>query len=431
MTLATKRIPGPMPNQYPEVLAVKPINKGGDKRASGQNPVDKALIQYSKEKIVENSSAKYGLRGNVMDEIEKIKCLAHGVRMNCQDSAADVLAPNRLNPLLQELEDNRERAYHRKEHQILGRSAGSDAVLPGFTKADNFRFGKVTQLGIYIFTKDESVGKIMYPPKKPDDDPMIRQRYILSHGSYGPGEQKKHYDPNWRPAEYRETVEMKRLANDGGKVKEALYWKENRRRYSTLSDRELEQKIISAGLAAFHDRHQPEIGKVFDPLKSTLAHLPPDHTFGVKHPIKDIHVSDLLGNVPKPISTNHVKIPIDKRPPAGLTMRHIDDLDLQRHIIPKLAAIEDIKISKKITEDDIGGTTAVKHQILSQFGQEHVFGVPTIRDASGRKGMGPKKLADKTNYGDELGAKGLMYPTARNVYGKDNLKILAAKMETV
>ncbi|KAJ3324751.1 hypothetical protein HDV06_006059 [Boothiomyces sp. JEL0866] len=392
MSLKAKRFPGPKPDLDPEVPA------------------------YSKEKYVANSLEKYGMRGNVMDEIEKIKSLTHGVRMNSIDSVADVLSPNRLNPLLQEMEDNRERAYHRKEHQILGRSAGCDVVLPEFTKTDSFRFGKVTQL-------DESVGKIMYPPKKPDEDPIIKQRYILSHGSFGPGEQKKHYPPDWTPAEYRETVEMKRLANDGGKVKEALYWKENRRR-------ELEQKIISAGLAAFHDRHQPEIGKVFDPLKSTLAHLPSDHTFGVKHPIKDIHVSDLLGNIPKCYTTNHVKVDIDKRPPAGITMKHTDDLDLQRHIIPKLGPLEDMVISKKITEDEIGGTSSLKSQIMTQFGKEHVFGVPTIRDPTGRKGMGPKRLADKTNYGDELGAKGLMYPTPRNVYGQHNLKILAAKMET-
>lgn len=105
----------------------------------------------------------------------------------------------------------------------------------------------------------------MYPPKKPEEDPLIKQRYILSHGSYGPGEQRKHYPADWTPAEYKESVEMKRIANDGGKVKEALYWKENRRRYWIFKFRELEQKIISAGLAAFLDRHQPEIGKVFDP----------------------------------------------------------------------------------------------------------------------------------------------------------------------
>ncbi|KAJ3259324.1 hypothetical protein HK103_002522 [Boothiomyces macroporosus] len=354
MSLKPKRFLGPRPDSHPEVPAAG-TSVHVDKNLCAKVCFDwNYKTNYSKEKYVASSLEKYGQRGNVMDEIEKIKDLTHGVRMKSVDSAVDVLSPNRLNPLLQEMEDNRERAYHRKEHQILGRSTGNDAVLPEFTKTDSFRFGKVTQL-------DESVGKIMYPPKKPEEDPLIKQRYILSHGSYGPGEQKKHYPADWTPAEYRESVEMKRIANDGGKVKEALYWKENRRR-----------------------------------LKSTLAHLPPNHTFGVKHPIKDIHVSDLLGNVTKNYTTTYVKIDNDKRPPAGITMKHTDDLDLQRHIVPKLGPLEDSKISKKITEDEIGGSSAAKSRILGQFGQEHVFGVPTIRDPTGRKGMGPKRLADKT-----------------------------------
>jgi hypothetical protein len=141
--------------------------------------------------------------------------------------------------------------YHRKEHQPLGRSAGGNVVLPSFAMENDFRFGKLTH-------KDEEVSKIMYPQNNGNDDAETIRRYVLSHGSFQPGEQKRHYGKDWSHPEYRESVEHKRLENDGNRVQAALYWKENRRR-------ELEHKIISAGLASFHSRHQPEIGKVFDP----------------------------------------------------------------------------------------------------------------------------------------------------------------------
>ena len=71
----------------------------------------------------------------------------------------------------------------------------------------------------------------MYPKEQQKDDPEVYRRYVLSHGSYKPGEQKRHYGPDWNPNEYRESVEQKRLENDGSRVHDALYWKDNRIRY--------------------------------------------------------------------------------------------------------------------------------------------------------------------------------------------------------
>jgi hypothetical protein len=95
--------------------------------------------------------------------------------------------------------------------------------MPSFVGEKDFRFGDKTRI-------DESVGKIMYPKNQEKEDPEVYRRYVLSHGSYKPGEQKRHYGHDWNPPEYKESVEHKRLENDGSRVHDALYWKDNRHR---------------------------------------------------------------------------------------------------------------------------------------------------------------------------------------------------------
>jgi hypothetical protein len=98
--------------------------------------------------------------------------------------------------------------------------------LPAYTDEKNYKFGKVSH-------KDESVRTIIYPPIKPEDDPIVAKHYGISHGSTKPGEQKRYYGPNWTAPEYLQTVESKRLGQDGG-VQAALYWHEKRCMYITL-----------------------------------------------------------------------------------------------------------------------------------------------------------------------------------------------------
>lgn len=158
----------------------------------------------------------------------------------------------------------------------------------------------------------------------------------------------------------------------------------------------MEQKIITSELARFHDRHQPEIGKVFDPMKSTLSHLDKDHTFGIKEPESNsIHVSHLMGNWSSTVvKTKTQDTPKWKWPSAGLQTHRADDLDLQKHIIPILGPLEDALLVRKITEDKIGGTVSGIRP-PNPFGDSHVYGVPTVRDPAGRVGK-VKRLADQT-----------------------------------
>ena len=148
-------------------------------------------------------------------------------------------------------------------------------------------------------------------------------------------------------------------------------------------------------MARFHDRHQPEIGKVFDPMKSTLAHLEPGHTFGTKEAESNsIHVSHLMGSSCPAVKAKTLDIPKWKLPTAGLQTHRLDDLDLQKHIIPILGPLEDAVLVRKITEDQIGGTVSTIRPPFP-FGEAHVYGVPTVRDPAGRVGR-VKRLADQT-----------------------------------
>jgi hypothetical protein len=85
---------------------------------------------------------------------------------------------------------------------------------------------------------------------------------------------------------------------------------------------------------------------VHDPIKSTMDHLPPDYTFGVKCKEDLIGVCQLVGNThaPKPRPTEKDKT---KRPPAGVQTHHTDDLDQHKHITPKLSPLEGMDISQR------------------------------------------------------------------------------------
>jgi hypothetical protein len=129
-------------------------------------------------------------------------------------------------------------------------------------------------------------------------------------------------------------------------------------------------------------------------MKKTLSHLKPDHTFGIKEPeSNNMHVNDLMGNATPHVKSKNHETRKWKLPPAGLETHRADDLDLQKHIVPILSPLEDALLVRKITEDRIGGSVSSTKK--SPFGEQHVYGVPTVRDPAGRVGK-VKRLADKT-----------------------------------
>lgn len=71
--------------------------------------------------------------------------------------------------------------------------------------------------------EDIDVRLLINPPQNPGvEDENYKRQYILSHKSYGPGERRMHYGPNWSVPE-RYLKSSTRLDSDGIRVRESLY----------------------------------------------------------------------------------------------------------------------------------------------------------------------------------------------------------------
>jgi len=289
----------------------------------------------------------------------------HGMIQISKDTAASVLSRT-THPLLIERESYRERVYKRNEHQPLGKCRQSDNILPAFTKEYDFRFGDKTEL-------DVSVGKIIHPEEIEKSAESTR-RQILSE----PGHQKRHYGEDWKPLEQKEKPEVDPFQDN--RVSTALYWSENP--------------------ARFHSETMADVSQITDKVSMHPRVFKPDYT-----------IYSLMGNSPPPPLPPVQETRKWKFPPAGRATIRADDLDLKVQIVPKLNPLEDRSLVRKITEEVRGGTPK-----SHRFG-DRCFGLKSVRDPSERIGK-VRGVADQTSYGDELDAKGLIYPTARNIYGK-------------
>lgn len=132
-------------------------------------------------------------------------------------------------------------------------------------------------------------------------------------------------------------------------------------------------------------------------MQDTISHLSSNHIFGIVIPPDEYSVGHLIGSGKK--YTERIKYVPSL--PAGIPTRH-EHLENVKNCIPKLQDCEDASLGFKITEDVVGG--ALNTHMLKGFDLNHVFGIPSVRDKIG--GPHRKRLADGTNYGDELGAKG-------------------------
>ena len=80
--------------------------------------------------------------------------------------------------------------------------------------------------------EDDDVRLIIHPPKNTEDNnEKFKSQYILSHKSYGPGERRMHYGPNWTVPETPIIKSQTRLDSDGTRVRESLYWDDLRQEY--------------------------------------------------------------------------------------------------------------------------------------------------------------------------------------------------------
>ena len=124
-------------------------------------------------------------------------------------------------------------------------------------------------------------------------------------------------------------------------------------------------------------------------LKDTIAHLSPDHSFGLTIPQDEVNASDLMrGRVKAPPKQ---QVPDEKLP---VILSPITNL-LMNASYPK-------KVRDEIESKHVSG----RRKMHDQLDETKALGVPTIRLDIHRP---PKKrLCDTQNYGDELDCKELL-----------------------
>ncbi|KAI9352459.1 hypothetical protein DFJ73DRAFT_795572 [Zopfochytrium polystomum] len=316
-------------------------------------------------------------------------CLDHGDRIMFKKCVADHDGtPAHIAGRLPKKHSRRGRAraqYGPREEAAKGadgRSIPTGGKLPSFTRHPDFSFGMTA-------ADDAAAKDIMYPglvadaggadcddddDDRGDDKERVRRQYIVSHGSYAPGERRQHYGPSFVPPPHRVLPDSH--DNNGRRVREALVWAEERAR-------ERETKLVSKRLADWRERRQNEIGTVHDPLKSTIQHLPATHAFGVAFPPDDCTVGDLLQGRFRlqPARARRRRRPARPVRAEGETGDEDDEEEE-----------EEDRLTGKITAMRVGEGGGRDGE------QQVVYGVPT-------------------NYGDELDARALLSPTPRNTYG--------------
>ena len=99
-----------------------------------------------------------------------------------------------------------------------------------------------------------------------------------------------------------------------------------------------------------------------------------------------------MGNKPPASPKITAEVKKWKRPAAGRQTIRTDDLDLQKHIIPSLNSIEDATLTRKITEDKVGGTV-LEPNVFKE--SQRAYGQKSVRDASERMGR-LKGISDRT-----------------------------------
>ncbi|KAI8621068.1 hypothetical protein BC830DRAFT_1096087 [Chytriomyces sp. MP71] len=409
---------GSRPDPYPDIPAAGAAKIDLDKIATASDCLDHGdRANKFKKNMMKGEYAHLPgkLSKNITSVSDRARPMTHGVQHEYGPNAGKVVFPKQPHPLLQERESRRERIYHRREHQVLGKSIDNADELPAFTSHPDFRFGMSS-------FEDDSVKNIMYPPpQKPGpDDEKFRKQYLISHWSFEPGEHRRHYG-DFNVPEHKLLPDSH--DNNGLRVKEVLHWKEEQ-------IKETQTKIASKRHTEWRKRRQPELGKAHDPLLETISHLPPDYTFGIKFPSDDYNVGDLLGSGKKVQAD--AKEQKEKAAVEAEQKRRKEACDTENfslHGVPKPVVqsgrralaqarrdAQESEVTAKITSVPFEGHNTDKDK------SRVVFGLPTVRHRNPAFKSGFfKKLADNTNYGDELDTKCLLSPTPRNTYGDEML----------
>jgi len=267
------------------------------------------------------SNMRRKLALNVTSLTQRASKMTHGDVYPIADQvrASEILNPRRsLNQVV--IEGIREQQYHRSE---IGKPVFRSS-MPLQCKGEVF--GVKSQIG-------ENVRNLLYPSQSTEPLQSTSSATLQT------------------PAKFSRTVptlSQVRLYCDGHRTSHLMKWHE---KSTHLTDRRLE---------SFKERTRCQLGQVHDPIKETMAHLPPSHVFG-------------LNCIP-------------------------DDCGVPQLIHPTPPQLENQILTGKINNLPFNNTQPAR-----------AFGDPTVL-AGCKPKYYVKSLGDNNNYGDEVSVRELLSP---------------------
>ncbi|EDV21053.1 uncharacterized protein TRIADDRAFT_60435 [Trichoplax adhaerens] len=223
-----------------------------------------------------------------LDLVQRAEKMNHGIHTSSSESAAGLVNPY-PQPIVQQILQFRkeDQTYLSRKTAPLGHTTRMKPGMPSDLDPDSTTFGiKVV--------KDEYASDAVNPKKSPkevqEESLQNHDIYLRSHEAYEPGEQKK------RNYTY-ESYNINKCygvptphSNAGIHVGKALHW---------ITDNNKGTKIVPSRVEDFHEKFQPQLGKVHDPISDSMK-VPEDHKFGVIVKQDECDAGDLLhGRGPK------------------------------------------------------------------------------------------------------------------------------------
>lgn len=421
---------------------------------------------------------------------EKVEnSMIHGVQTVSSVKVKDLINPEMANLFDDVKLADAESIYKSKRMAPLGKVPAPIAPVPRRLICGGF--GKPTE-------RSGNAGTTVNPPKKAEtvyeEDREGHDLYKKTHNDYFVGEQiDRNYMGNWNHSNTVFGVETPH-ENDGRRVCQTLKWPnpdigESSDRFGSTkwASRTGATKLVSGRVDWFRERTQPQLGKVHDPIKSTVGvteafglslrgdgcgagdiiHGRKNENFllgkdrqrgvlaAVRHHLKKANYHNFNSlreafshydkNNNNAIDINELRrvcfefnLPIDDETLASLMamttqkgnskINYLEFVNLLnwKDKMPKDSELDDIEgevvtqIDKSL-QDQITSSSSINATVGGLNTKTWPsFGVPTVRSDIPAPNI--RRVSDRTNYGDELDAHGLLSPsiyTTRGVFESD------------
>ncbi|XP_069816527.1 EF-hand domain-containing family member B isoform X3 [Dendropsophus ebraccatus] len=372
--------------------------------------------------------------------------LIHGVSTRPSLSAGSLINVPLRTLFQQKLLEKKESLYSSARRTPLGRSYDQAVAFPADINFNETTFGRKCPRSL-------SAGVLINPSKSfqeiEEESRKGHDLYVVTHNEYDVGEiRNRKYDWSKYKKDNKFGIETPHF-NDGRSVARSLKWLQEMKKNEAAT-------IVSKRVEDFRERSHYQLGKSLDPIADTL-NVPADHTFGALFKPEKYGVGDILHyRAPKDFLRGKdrqramlatVQQQLKKANHHTFTslleaFRHydkngdgkIDKDDLKKTCEQFGLGLDSVVLDSLIEYCDVDKDGLINFIEFANFlnwkdkmpiGEQgfHTYGVPTIRTDLAPPRF--RRISDRTNYGDESDASGLLHPSIfsqRMVYEHDVFK---------